>query len=113
MIPIKGLISLLLYIINFVVQAIIIIIAVFLMVFIPTHAWRLRYQRDFLQRMPETFWAINSLIMHISTRNRWDIAGSGSLKRAGWYVMISNHQSWTDILVLSKVFGGKIPPLKF
>jgi len=49
----------------------------------------------------------------ISTRNRWDILGTGQLKKTGWYVMISNHRSWLDILVLGNIFNEKIPPLKF
>ena len=35
------------------------------------------------------------------------------LTRDGWYVVISNHQSWSDILVLQDTFLGRIPPLKF
>ncbi len=30
-----------------------------------------------------------------------------------WYVVISNHQGWADILVLQDTFLGRIPPLKF
>lgn len=30
-----------------------------------------------------------------------------------WYMVISNHQSWVDILVLQRVLNGKIPFLKF
>ena len=30
-----------------------------------------------------------------------------------WYIVICNHQSWADILILQSIFWGKIPPLKF
>jgi len=30
-----------------------------------------------------------------------------------WYLVISNHQSWTDILLLQSYLYGIIPPLKF
>ncbi len=30
-----------------------------------------------------------------------------------WYLVISNHQSWTDIVLLQSYLYGKIPPLKF
>jgi 1-acyl-sn-glycerol-3-phosphate acyltransferase len=30
-----------------------------------------------------------------------------------WYVVVANHRSWTDILVLQKVFNRRIPFLKF
>ena len=35
------------------------------------------------------------------------------LARDRWYVVISNHQSWSDILVLQDTFLARIPPLKF
>jgi hypothetical protein len=35
------------------------------------------------------------------------------LEQQGWYFIISNHQSWVDILVLQQCLGGKIPLLKF
>lgn len=35
------------------------------------------------------------------------------LARDRWYVVISNHQGWADILVLQDTFLGRIPPLKF
>ena len=30
-----------------------------------------------------------------------------------WYLVMCNHQSWTDIIVLQTVLHGRIPPLKF
>jgi 1-acyl-sn-glycerol-3-phosphate acyltransferase len=35
------------------------------------------------------------------------------LDRNGWYLVISNHQSWTDILLLQISLYGHIPPIKF
>lgn len=35
------------------------------------------------------------------------------LSRNRWYVVISNHQGWADILVLQDTFLDRIPPLKF
>lgn len=35
------------------------------------------------------------------------------LARDRWYVVASNHQGWSDILVLQDTFLGRIPPLKF
>lgn len=36
-----------------------------------------------------------------------------SMSADNWYLVISNHQSWTDILLLQSFLYGKIPPLKF
>lgn len=35
------------------------------------------------------------------------------LSRRGWYVVVCNHQSWADILLLQEAFRNAIPPLKF
>ncbi len=35
------------------------------------------------------------------------------LSRDKWYVVISNHQGWSDILILQDTFLSRIPPLKF
>ena len=43
----------------------------------------------------------------------WDVQGLDGLDARGWYLVSSNHQSWVDILVLQRVFHGRIPFLKF
>jgi 1-acyl-sn-glycerol-3-phosphate acyltransferase len=43
----------------------------------------------------------------------WDVQGVAALQPRGWYLVSSNHQSWVDILVLQRVFHGRIPFLKF
>lgn len=42
---------------------------------------------------------------------RWH--GDEALSRERWYLVISNHQSWADILILQNLFWGRIPTLKF
>lgn len=56
----------------------------------------------------------NTLIFRMTQKTQWDIQGlSAALKRSGWYLVISNHRSWADILVLQSVFNRKIPFPKF
>lgn len=42
---------------------------------------------------------------------RWE--GEGALSTQRWYLVVSNHQSWADILILQNVLRGHIPILKF
>ncbi|BCL71637.1 acyltransferase [Vibrio nigripulchritudo] len=59
-------------------------------------------------------WAtVNGLILSASNRVEWTIEGGEGLKKDGWYLMISNHLSWTDIVVLCTVFKDRIPMPKF
>ncbi len=55
----------------------------------------------------------NNLNMSLTQNIQWKVEGLEDLKLDEWYVVISNHQSWLDILVLQKIFLGKIPFLKF
>jgi 1-acyl-sn-glycerol-3-phosphate acyltransferase len=56
----------------------------------------------------------NAWIVAVSPdRAAWDVQGLEGLKPRGWYLVSSNHQSWVDILVLQRVFFGRIPFLKF
>lgn len=41
------------------------------------------------------------------------VEGVGNLTTSEWYMLIANHQSWVDILVLLRVFNRRIPYLKF
>jgi len=36
-----------------------------------------------------------------------------ALSKARWYLVISNHQSWTDIVIIQNLLWGHIPPVKF
>jgi 1-acyl-sn-glycerol-3-phosphate acyltransferase len=61
-----------------------------------------------------TAWiTINNLNQRVSSRTKWDVTGLDQLTRDDWYLVIANHQSWVDILVLQRVFNRKIPFLKF
>jgi 1-acyl-sn-glycerol-3-phosphate acyltransferase len=44
---------------------------------------------------------------------QWDVQGLDGLHIRGWYLVSSNHQTWVDILVLQRIFHGRIPFLKF
>ncbi|EKD77567.1 MAG: hypothetical protein ACD_42C00290G0005 [uncultured bacterium] len=109
---IRGCISLILYAANLLLLAAIIICTALFVLLLPKSI-ALFIQRHFLQKTPAWFAHINRWISLISTRNKWNVLGTGDLKKQGWYVMISNHRSWLDIVVLGNVFNEKIPPLKF
>lgn len=59
-------------------------------------------------------WAtVNMGLLSLSNSVEWDIQGGDDLKKNGWYLLISNHLSWTDIVVLCSVFKDRIPMPKF
>ncbi len=66
-----------------------------------------------LNGLVEGWIAMNGAWMALVQRIRWDVTGLEGLRRKGWYLVSSNHQSWVDILVLQKVFHRRVPFLKF
>ena len=66
-----------------------------------------------LIKIAESWVTFNSRLIDIVTPTKFNVTGLDSLKYEGWYLVISNHQSWVDIPVLQKIFNRKIPFLKF
>lgn len=66
-----------------------------------------------LTLLAESWIGVNSWMLEHFTPTVIEVRGGASLRYAGWYLVISNHQSWVDILVLQKVFNRRIPFLKF
>ena len=52
-------------------------------------------------------------ILKLTQKIAWDVKGTDGLDLNEWYFVNSNHQSWTDIVVMLKIFTGRIPFLKF
>src|SRR5690554_851256 len=57
-------------------------------------------------------WIAESWI-RLTQKMDWSIERPNNLDKNGWYFVISNHQSWVDILVLQHALNGRIPLLKF
>jgi 1-acyl-sn-glycerol-3-phosphate acyltransferase len=55
----------------------------------------------------------NRWLFRTALPTRFDVRGLDGLRRDEWYLLISNHQSWTDIVVLQAVLRHAVPPLKF
>jgi 1-acyl-sn-glycerol-3-phosphate acyltransferase len=66
-----------------------------------------------LIKIAESWVAFNSWLIEVVTPTKFIVTGMESLKYEGWYLVISNHQTWVDIPVLQKVFKYRIPFLKF
>ncbi len=75
-------------------------------------AWR-RWWRHKILAFPYSWQTCHCLLLMITTPVDWQITGTDNLKRKDWYLLISNHVSWLDIIVLFRTFWRKIPFLKF
>jgi len=66
-----------------------------------------------LDGLATTWISINNGIHALTKQIRWQVEGVEELKLDDWYLVLSNHQSWADILVLQKIFNRHIPFMKF
>lgn len=61
-----------------------------------------------------TAWiSVNNIVESIFHPVRIHVSGDDTFSEQEWYMVIANHQSWVDILILQRVFNRKIPFLKF
>lgn len=79
---------------------------------IPVRSFRRRVTQ-WLMAIGENWVSVNAVILGLTTSACLDIRGDDNLNRRGWYLVIANHQTWVDILVLQTAFNRRIPFLKF
>lgn len=66
-----------------------------------------------LMAIGENWISVNTRLLQTAGSIDWRIVGADGLRRDDWYLVIANHQTWVDILVLQAVFNRRIPFLKF
>ena len=109
---VRGSLSLILYFLNTVFWCIPLFVLAAAKAAIPMEAWMRRCSR-MLNAIAENWIWVNNQNQKLVGNTRWDIQGLETLKRSEWYLVLANHQSWVDIVVLQRVFHRKIPFLKF
>ncbi len=110
--PLRCILALSLYLINTLFWVGPLVGFSILKLLIPFKFWQ------YLSRLVIDFIA-NSWI-HCNSFNLWlmhkvdiEVTGLETLENKKWFVVVSNHQSWVDILVMQKILIGRIPFLKF
>ena len=66
-----------------------------------------------LTAIAESWIGSNGRILALTQTLEWRVGGIEGLKPDAWYLVVSNHRSWVDILALQAVFNRRIPFLKF
>jgi len=104
--------ALLLVVLNVLVHASILLVLALIKALVPIPLFR-RWISLALVAIAEQWIAVNGILFALVTRTRGRVEGLHDLDRNGWYLVLSNHQSWVDIPVLQKTFNRRIPFLKF
>ncbi|QJT83375.1 acyltransferase [Kosakonia sp. MUSA4] len=59
-------------------------------------------------------WCVGlSWLLHLNPHLKWDVEGLEGLNKKNWYLLICNHHSWADIVVLCVLFRKHIPTNKY
>jgi len=108
---IKGLLSGVGYFINTVVWVVPIVLLALLKL-LPIAVWQ-KVISYLIDGCASCWVQINSANQNMFSDTNIEVLNMPSLSTRQWYMVISNHQSWVDILILQRVLHGKIPFLKF
>ncbi|SEQ92251.1 acyltransferase [Giesbergeria anulus] len=76
---------------------------------VPVRRWTDRI----LNRIPALWIDLNNFWLGSVNRSHWQVELAPELRPDGWYLLVCNHQSWMDILVLQRVLNRRVPMLKF
>lgn len=110
--PVVGSISFVIYVLNTLLWTTPIFGMAILKLLIPIKSWRIFCNR--VMNILATNWiTCNGFNQRLTSNIRWDIQGLEGLSINEKYLVLANHQSWVDVLVLQKVFNYKIPFLMF
>ena len=110
--PLRGAIALLLYAINTIGCFTTMTPIIVLKIISPHAGFRLWLTRG-LVFLGTTWISINSLILRITQTIRWDVQGLEGFDPRASYLVVSNHRSWADILIIQHLLNHRIPYLKF
>jgi 1-acyl-sn-glycerol-3-phosphate acyltransferase len=54
-----------------------------------------------------------AVLLRLNPRLKWDVQGLEGLDKKSWYLLICNHRSWADIVILCVLFRNHIPMNKY
>jgi 1-acyl-sn-glycerol-3-phosphate acyltransferase len=107
-----GSFSLIVVTVNTIFWASLMFLVALLKLAIPLDSWRIPCSR-LLNAIGQNWVGCNNLGLQLTKQIRWDVEGIDDLSPNSWYLVVANHQTWVDIVVLQKIFYGKTPMLKF
>mgnify|MGYP000490850408 CR=1 FL=1 len=107
-----GILSMILYTFNTFFWLVPIVLFSFIKALIPFAFWRKVFSY-LLDRMASNWVVMNTLIQKLFNKTNIVVTGLDKLEKKQWYLVVSNHQTWVDIVVLQRILRGKVPFLKF
>jgi 1-acyl-sn-glycerol-3-phosphate acyltransferase len=108
----KGVVTVSAMALNVVVWVLVLLSVAIVKFLLPIPAVR-RLLSRVMTALAEGWIGTNNALFRVMGSLPLDMRGLEGLSTSEWYLVVSNHQSWVDILVLQAVFNRRIPFLKF
>ncbi len=108
----KGLFTISLLTVNVIAWCLVLFTVALLKFVVPIPAWR-KWTSRAMTALAEGWIGTNNALFRAMGALPLDTRGFEGLSTRDWYLVVSNHRSWVDILVLQAVFNRRIPFLKF
>jgi 1-acyl-sn-glycerol-3-phosphate acyltransferase len=108
----KGIVTLALMATNVVFWVPLLMVVAIAKLVVPLKGWRAWVSRG-MTALAEAWISCNGAIFRLMGVLRLKVEGLAGLSTREWYLVVSNHRSWVDILVLQEAFNRRIPFLKF
>ena len=108
----NGVVTISLMTLNVIAWCLVLFTVALLKLLVPIPAWR-RWTSRAMTGIAEGWIGTNNAIFRAMGAMPLDTRGLDGLSTREWYLVVSNHRSWVDILVLQAVFNRRIPFLKF
>ena len=108
----KGVVTASLMALNVVAWCLVLFAVAIAKFLVPIPAWRRVLSRA-MTALAEGWIGTNNAIFRVMRALPLEPRGLEGLTTGEWFLVVSNHRSWVDILVLQAVFNRRIPFLKF
>ena len=108
----KGVVTLSLMTVNVIAWCLVLFAVALVKFLLPVPVVRRALSRA-MTALAEGWIGTNNAIFRLMGALPLDPRGLEGLSTREWYLVVSNHRSWVDILVLQAVFNRRIPFLKF
>jgi 1-acyl-sn-glycerol-3-phosphate acyltransferase len=109
---IKGVVTFSLMVLNVIAWCLVLFTVAIVKFLVPVPAGR-RWLSRAMTALAEGWIGTNNAIFRATGVLALEPRGLERLSTREWYLVVSNHRSWVDILVLQAVFNRRIPFLKF
>ena len=84
----------------------------FIKLVLPFNGWR-KFWTPFVLFVTEN-WAVGNVLLTTKLlKIEWDLQVNTKLDYKGWYLVLPNHQSWTDIVMMQVALNKKVPFFRF